>query len=342
MNSRFFFSSLTRITDLQNSNIEAKVIPQSEWATADYVVGEVGPEPSRFPIELANGRMIVAAEGDLVIGAFGKRHATLEATGDWKKITQDGYMDMLTGAGLLGKCTSRSALLPPLLALKYRGHVFVDGQKKGMQDYVKVVPEHMFNLPVILIIGTSMSAGKTTVGRIIVNQLKKEGLKVIAAKFTGAGRYRDILSLRDGGADHIFDFVDVGLPSSICSEERYKQAAIQLLSRMAAIDADVALIELGASPQEPYNAKEALEILKENIACTILCSSDPYAVVGVMSAFGLKPDFVSGVTTSTIAGVELVEQLAWLPAINVLNKQSHPALRSILKQKLFQPSQESG
>ena len=34
---------------------------------------------------------------------------------------------------------------------------------------------------------------------------------VIGTKLTGAGRYRDILAMRDAGADYIFDFVDAGL-----------------------------------------------------------------------------------------------------------------------------------
>ena len=193
MNTRYFFSSLTRIADLRERNFQVRALPRSEWAMGDYVVGEVHPNPSRFPIELYNGRMIIVAEGDLVMGALGTRHATLEATGDWREVTADGEIHALTGAGLMGKCTSRSAMLAPLLSMQYQGHVMLDGEKACMYDYVSPVPAQRFALPVILIIGTSMSSGKTTVGRIMVRQLKKQGLRVIGAKFTGAGRYRDIL-----------------------------------------------------------------------------------------------------------------------------------------------------
>ena len=40
------------------------------------------------------------------VGAFGKRAATLEATGDWAAIGDDGSMEALTGAGLFGKALS--------------------------------------------------------------------------------------------------------------------------------------------------------------------------------------------------------------------------------------------
>jgi hypothetical protein len=41
---------------------------------------------------------------------------------------------------------------------------------------------------------------------------------------TGAGRYRDVLSMKDAGADLIFDFVDVGLPSTVGPADEYREA----------------------------------------------------------------------------------------------------------------------
>ena len=56
---------------------------------------------------------------------------------------------------------------------------------------------------------------------------------MVGAKLTGAGRYRDILAMQDAGADHIFDFVDAGLPSTVVPESEYRPALRNLLSRMA-------------------------------------------------------------------------------------------------------------
>ncbi len=61
---------------------------------------------------------------------------------------------------------------------------------------------------------------------------------VVGAKLTGAGRYRDILAMQDTGADYIFDFVDAGLPSTVVPEREYLDALRNLLSRMAAVEAD--------------------------------------------------------------------------------------------------------
>ena len=112
-----------------------------------------------------------------------------------------------------------------------------------MLDYVPEVPLRDYITPTILIVGTSMSAGKTASARVITHLLKESGLKVLGAKLTGAGRYKDIQSMQDAGADAIFDFVDVGLPSTVHPKDEYMKALDKLLSMMQGVDADVAVVE---------------------------------------------------------------------------------------------------
>lgn len=334
MNKRYFFGSLCRIADLAEQPFHVVPLDRADWATGDYVVGEVAEIPSGRVVELTSGRMIEVAEGDLVVGAFGVRHATLEATGRWAAIEKDGRMHLLTAAGLLGRCTSLSSVLQPLPALYYRGHAVRHDRKLSMADFVRGVPDRSFDTSTILIVGSSMSAGKTTAARILIRQLKKLGLKVVGAKATGAGRYRDILTMHDAGADAIFDFVDVGLPSTVCAEDEYRQALEGLLSRIAGADADVAVVEVGASPLEPYNGAVAVAALEDHVRLTLLCASDPYAVVGVVEAYGLRPDLVTGIATNTEAGIELVGRLTGLPALNVRNKADLPELMRLLGTRL--------
>jgi hypothetical protein len=336
MSDRYFFSSLTRISDLESRPFTVSPLPREQWATGDYAIGEVIPPLDRnAKIELANGRMAQILVGDVIIGAFGVRRATLEAVGDWSAIASDGCMEALTSAGLWGKATSISFLLSSALtSLVYRGHVLREGRKVCMRDFVPVLPDCHYDCPTILIIGTSMSAGKTTAARVIVHQLKQIGLKVVGAKLTGAGRYRDILAMSDAGADRIFDFVDVGLPSSVCPTEEFRHSLRRLLTLIAAQEPDVVVAEAGASPFEPYNGSVVLEEIKEQICCTVLCASDPYAVIGVMQSFGLIPDLISGITTNTTAGIELVEKLTGVKALSLGERKSVPDLIQLLQAKL--------
>ena len=211
-----------------------------------------------------------------------------------------------------------------------------------MSDFVPTVQPVDFHIPTVLIIGTSMSAGKTMTARVVIRLLKKLGLKVVGAKLTGAGRYRDVLSMYDAGADEIFDFVDVGLPSSVRPVVEYEHCLEQLLSRIQRAEPDVLVAEVGASPMEPYNGESAVGRLRENLKMSILCASDPYAVKGVVEAFRFTPDLVGGPCTNTEASIALVGRLTGLPALNILNPDAPRKLEEILGERLATAVSERG
>ena len=332
----YLHASVTRITDLEQVPFDVHPLPRDRWETADYVLVEV-LGPSHYPFEIANGRLVDAVAGDLVIGALGQRSATLEVVGDWSHTSISGEMHALTGAGLFGLATSLSTWLKPLTPIVYRGHVVRDGQKLNMRDFVEQLPPGIPQAPVILLVGTSMSAGKTTTARVVVRMLAERGLRVLACKVTGAARYRDILSCLDVGAEHVVDFVDAGLPSTVCPEDVYAPALAHLLSRMAAVDPDVIVAEAGASPLEPYNGTEAYRRLKPLVKLAVLCASDPYAVLGVQHAFNIAPDIVAGPAANTTAAVELVHRLTGVRALNLLERGGAEELRMLLDERIVRP-----
>ena len=337
MNDKIFHGSLTRISDLERVPFDSQPIARDRWEVGDYVVGTITvPRGGLSAVELTSGRLIQTVGGDSVVGALGVRHATLEIVGSWEAVTADGRMDMLTAAGLLGRATSISGMMGPPMRVDYRGHAMRHGTKLQMQGFARK-PSRVgsYAIPTILIIGTSMSAGKTTSAKIIVRQLKRAGYRVVGVKLTGAGRYRDILSMQDAGADAVFDFVDVGLPSSVTPSADYRVRLCELLALVADEQPDVVVAEAGASPLEPYNGDTALEQIRDSVAMTVLCASDPYSVVGVMQGFDiLEPDLVAGLATSTSAGVEVVEKLSGTKALNVLDPSSVPELRQMLENAL--------
>ena len=46
--SRYFFSSVTRISDLAEEGFSATPLPREDWASGDYVVGEVISRPGEL------------------------------------------------------------------------------------------------------------------------------------------------------------------------------------------------------------------------------------------------------------------------------------------------------
>jgi hypothetical protein len=330
----YFFTSVTRCSDLWMQPFDVSAVQRGRWRGADFVVAEVIGEPNAlYRCETKTGRIAELLPGDRVVGAFGERAATLEGVGSWTAIGADGEMVALTGAGLFGRATSTSLLMPPFMRLRYLGHAARAGRTLGMADFIAPAPAAGTPVPIVLIIGTSMSAGKTSSGRIVIRELRGMGLDVVAAKVTGAARYRDILSFRDAGARAVFDFVDEGLPSTVCSGELFAPALERMLARISACQPDVVVVESGASPLEPYNGALALARILPETRMTLLCASDPYAVVGVQSAFGLRPDLVAGPAANTTAAVALVQRLTGVPALNLMDSAARPVLRAMLSER---------
>jgi hypothetical protein len=327
-------ASLARIADFGEVPYDVDVVDRSQWRTGDYVVGEVtGHVTELYQVEDCRGDMIPMQPGTLVIGAFGVRAATLEGVGSWKDIV-DGEMHALTSAGLFGRFTSMSKILPGPMCLDYRGHVTRGGKKLRMRDFAMRGKSDGFSVPTILLVGTSMSAGKTMTGKLVCRLLARAGFRVIGAKLTGAARYRDILAFKQAGAFEIYDFVDVGLPSTVVPAIEFRRAIRPLLHHMGGRGADFLVVEAGASPLEPYNGESAIDELKPNIVCTILCASDPYAVLGVMEAFDVRPSLVTGPATNTTAAIDLVWKLAGVRAINIIDPAAEPEFRELLANKL--------
>lgn len=332
--TRQVFASVTRAAGFAGQ-VELRPLAREQWADGDFVAAEILDAPGiPYLVEAPSGRMVEATAGDVLVGALGRREATLEAVGGWSDVRDDLRMQPLTAAGILGRITSQAISIGPLPQLEYRGHVMREGRRFRMSEVVGAPGDGHPRAPVVLIIGTSMDAGKTVAAKAIVRALKERGLRVAGAKLTGVGRYRDILAMSDAGADFIADFVDGGLPSTVVDEASYTRALAIVMAKLAAAAPDVIVAEAGASPLEPYNGAIAVRELGESVRCTVLCASDPYAVLGVMTAFEIRPDLVSGRATSTDAGIALIERLTGLPCANLLDRRSGPALTRMLADRL--------
>jgi hypothetical protein len=289
MKPHYFFSSVTRNSDLWLTPFKTLMLDRSDWNTGDFVVGRTTGKRNRlYECETKTGRMADMVRGDLLIGALGERAATLEGVGDWRAVAENLELEALTSAGLLGRATSISPMLPDLMRLEYLGHVTRDGNKVGMMDFV---------VPV---------------------------------------KPMDILKFGDAGASAVFDFVDAGLPSTVCPESTFRQALELLLSKVAACNADVLVAEAGASPLEPYNGATVVDYLGDLTRFTVLCASDPYAVLGVQTAYGahMTADLVSGPAANTTAATRLVRELSGHRALNLLDRNTYPELVALLKKAL--------
>lgn len=334
--SHVVWSSVTRIVDHESVSVSWDRRRRADWRTGDYVVARV-ESPEGGLIEAEDGHHVSVESGDFVVGVLGTRRATLEVVGDWSGIGADGAMQTLTRAGLFGVVTSASSYARPyVVELVYRGHLTLDGAFQTMADWALREPPETTErkTPVIALIGTSMSSGKTTTARILIRRLGSMGLDVVGAKLAGVARLADTLAMRDSGAIATWDFVDAGLPSTVAPHDAVAGAAHRILATVDAARPDVLVCEVGASPLEPYRGDAVLDVLGERVALLVLCASDPYAVVGAIEAFGVRPDFVAGRAAATSAARELVVALSDLEAIDVTDPGRWPRLDEIIEAAL--------
>lgn len=326
-------TSLTRIADLEERPYEIEPRPRGEWERGEYVFARVVQRPNPgVTIENTHGRHVELMEGETIVSALGTRKATRGMVGSWRDIGDDHRMAAMTYGGVLGKVTSASPFSRSPIELEYEGHVLTDGDPARMDDYAVTAEPTPLETPVVLVLGTSMSAGKTMSGRVITHVLAENGYEVAACKLTGAGTYGDVLSMQVAGADPIYDFVDAGLPTTVVPEATFRDAIRPVLYRMQ--EADVIVAEVGASPLEPYNGEAVVDILDEQVAFTALCATDPYAVVGIEEAFGCAPDLVAGIATNTTAGIDLIERLTDCSALNLQQEETKGSLEGMLLEAL--------
>lgn len=326
--------SIARVADFERRPPEPEPRDRELWRTGDFVICEmVAGEVEEYEVELPSGDQALIRPGDRLIGALGARAATLQVVGDWHAV-DDEYLDALNVAGVLGRCTSIAVGAPRPARLRYLGHAVRDGEVCTMRNVLAPLPEREPAAPVILIIGTSMEAGKTVAAVALTRALKSMGLRVAGVKVTGVGRYRDIRAMGAAGADFIADFVDAGLPSTVVPRDEYGAALRRLGATVAVAEPDVVIAEAGASPLEPYNGEHAVRYLADKVCATVLCASDPYAVVGVIQAFGTRPDLISGRATSTDAAIDLIGKLVDIPALNMLDPASAPRIEAFLRERL--------
>ncbi len=77
-----------------------------------------------------------------------------------------------------------------------------------------------------------------------------------------------------------------------------------------------------------------MKLLDNKITMTVLSALDPYAVLGIQRAFGMKPDLITGPAANTEAGISLIQKLLGIKALNLVRRQALPDLQKLLGEKI--------
>ncbi len=295
-------------------------------------------------LELTTGEMVTIEKDDVIVGALGARKALKGFVGIIpEQINVGDTLHMLNLGGVIGLAVSGHPNVGPPLALEVLGAVRPPHSLNGHCANIHScglpgLQQLAESAPVVMVSGTNMNSGKTTVAGKIIAALTETGQRVAAAKLTGVGLRRDARNMEAQGAVYALTFVDAGISSTANPAEDVVAAAkgiIHALNREAA--PDVIVLELGDGLLGGYGVHEILSQpdIQAHVKVHVLCANDPVAAWGAKALFreryGREIDVVSGPTTDTEVGLAFVHESLQLPAANALAGET---LGALVREKL--------
>lgn len=277
------------------------------------------------------GRMSMLQNGDLIVGALGHRNALHGYEGVLPTEVKPGdKLNVLNLGGVLGHCVSHNPDVGAPFEIEILGQVLVYPEFQKRQGHPSNIRQGSLNqqgalptCPVVFVAGTCMNSGKTAAACALVRRFRAAGLRVGGLKLTGVSLMRDILGMRDYGAEVALDFTDAGVVTT--NAENAAPAAKILFSEAAARGVDVIVAETGDGIMGEYGVQTifADPELRPLSTAFVLCANDPVGVSGgvkfLQESFGISVDLVAGPATDNSVGVRFVEREMGLPARNARN-----------------------
>ena len=179
---------------------------------ADVVLVRVERVGHHGRIDTQSGGRLRLYKGDYVAGVFGNRYATDVYEGRVRNLER---LHLLSGSGLIGTVVSRQRDVSLPTTVSFLGYL---ANGSGLRVNTRELFFHplICETPpsLILVVGTGMNTGKTTVTRKILRGLVSHGVKAAGCKLTGTASPRDLREMHSTGPVHAMDFSDCGLPST--------------------------------------------------------------------------------------------------------------------------------
>lgn len=286
----------------------------------DLVVAEVLKIGKHAAIEDRTGLTGRIFPGDRLVGAFGNRYATDQYEG-YVPRRPSRACDLLSVGGVCGVVASRHTAVRAPTRLRVVGLVG-DGQGRPVnQRTFGIGPssDHAAG-PVILVVGSSMSSGKTTLGGALIRGLVRAGRRVAAAKITGTAADKDPRFYRSCGASPVLDFIDAGLPSTyMLGPDELHQIVSALLSRLWATGPDAVVLEIadGIFQRETAILLRSAEF-RAHVDHVFFAANDSLSAESgarYLREYGLPIRAVSGVVTKGPLMMQEVEAATGLPCL---------------------------
>ena len=338
---RILLNKIGSVTRNLRLHREVTVTPAVAAQEGAVVAGRVLTDKTAYnQLEDVHGRMPTLQAGDVVAGALGHRNALQGYEGAVPASVAAGdHLHLLNLGGVIGRCSSYSPAVGPPFEVEILGQVLVfrrfqsregepafvamgaieggrptEGGEPGDEKPDTPLP------PVVYVAGTCMNSGKTAAACALIRRFARAGYRVGGAKLTGVSLLRDILGMRDYGAEVAYDFTDAGV---VATDERNAPGLTRtIFSELAADRVDVIVAEMGDGILGEYGVQAILADAELAGLATafVLCANDPVGTAGGVEQlardYGIRPDVIAGPATDNRVGTRYVERAFGIPAFN--------------------------
>ncbi|WP_296055662.1 hypothetical protein [uncultured Amphritea sp.] len=293
-------SYITRNADLS----VATKLGQGKPRSGDLMLARVDRIRHHTRLENTFGRREHLYPGDEIIVAAADRYAT----GQFHAQVPDqlGACHLVAAGGIAAEVIQRHAGVKGATEITALGLLCDStGNPLNLSQFaplntLKVSPVSLQKLPTLLVMGSDMNSGKTTLACAAANGLRQAGYRISVTKLTGTGAGPDYWRMLDAGADRVVDFLDAGYPSTVGMKPAQLISILQQFKADALQQgADILIVEVADGVLQPENRalleneqfiseiSAALVAADGAIAATMTAQAVLHAGISVLGVGGL-------------------------------------------------------
>jgi len=292
----------------------------------DLVYGAISRIGQHSSLENVSGRIHTIHDGTKAAFVFGNRYAPDFYEGLVPDTITD-EVDLIARSGIVGTVKTKNSLIKDPTSVKLLGYVCDHlGNTLNTRNFSKINPRQKVKKEprsrMILICGTSMNSGKSMSAAACCWALTSMGYTVRASKVTGTASLKDILHMNDSGAHPYADFTYLGYPSTYLLPKNDLLDIFNLLDlKYANNPKNFWVVELadGIIQREAAILLSSPELVSR-IHKFIFCANDAFGAIGglitLRDKFGLVPDILSGVCSSSPLHIRELSQFTDIPVFN--------------------------
>lgn len=294
------WSYVTRLIDIAaRAEVEA-LPPVDAHRPGDLVIARVQRVGVHDHLEDVHGRRVLLYAGDVIVGALGNRYATDFFEG---YVSAGPRTHLLTAGGLIGDVASAHTLREAPTELEVIGSIGRGGRALSLDAFARAaIPADVPPAGSVVVVGSSMNAGKTTTASAIVRGWTRAGLRAGAGKVTGSGSGKDRWTYQDAGAQALLDFLDFGMPSTFGYPlERIRATAVAIRDGLVIDGAEAVVLEIadGLLQEETRALLVDVPLLADALVLAVGDALGAVAGVELLGAAGLRPVAISGLISAS-------------------------------------------